>query len=431
MVFFTNRILECMTCKKSCNVLLVRFFRLGRVFMIKRDIAEHVQRFTTKMPVLCILGPRQSGKTTLAKELFSHYAYFSLENKQVLATAMADPALFLKECLQGRPGVVFDEFQNCPDLLSAIQIYVDESKLLGTIILTGSQNYLMMESISQSLAGRVALFTLLPLSINELQQAQLLASDVTELIFNGSYPRLYQADITPNELYPDYINTYLERDIRTLKTVQDLLLFKTFVSLCAGRIGQILSVASLANDCGISVATANAWLSLLEASYLIFFLRPHHVNFSKRLIKSPKLYFHDTGIACNLLGIQSAADLVNHHARGHLFENFVISECNKMYYNARQQPRLYFWRDHTGNEIDLVIDRAGTLIPLEIKSSSLPSESMAKGLLFWHKISEQPLNTTYLLYAGDQSYALPGGVNLVSWRTLADNAMQEVFGLAN
>ncbi len=397
--------------------------------MIKRDMAAFVQQFVTKMPVLCILGPRQSGKTTMAQELFPHYAYVSLENRNELARAIADPMLFLKESLQGKLGVVFDEFQHSPGLLSAIQLYVDATQALGTIVLTGSQNYLMMERITQSLAGRVALFTLLPLSVHELQQASLLPVDVTTLIFKGSYPRLYKFNLTADELYPDYINTYLERDVRTLLTVKDLQLFKTFVGLCAGRIGQVLSVASLANDCGISVITANSWLSLLEASYLIFFLRPHHVNFNKRLIKSPKLYFNDTGIACNLLGIKSAESLITHHARGHLFENFVISECNKIYYNARQQPRIYFWRDHTGNEVDLVIDREGMLTPIEIKSAGQPSVQMAKGLHFWHKISEQPLEETYLLYAGEQSYSLENGIKVLGWRALAGDVLRDVIGI--
>lgn len=370
------------------------------------------------MPVLCILGPRQSGKTTLAKHCFPDYRYFSFEDHGTKAIAEQDPAAFLRNHLASGTGIIIDEFQRCPEILSAIQVYVDETKSTGSIILTGSQNYLMMASISQSLAGRIVLIDLLPLSINELRQAGLLPSNVNELIVKGGYPRLYADPTLPKSVvYEDYINTYLERDVRTLQHVQNLSQFHTFISLCAGRIGQLLNLSSLAVDAGISVNTAKQWISLLETSYLIFLLQPHHANFNKRLTKSAKLYFYDTGIACQLLDIDSADALFQHNMRGALFENFVIGESIKWYRSNKKLPRLYFWRDHTGHEIDLIVDRAGALIPVEIKSAGVVRNTMTDGLNFWHNLTEHPLEQSYVIYTGIDGHP-SAGPHFVAWQNI-------------
>lgn len=407
-------------CKNAVNRAIRSFntLMLGELRMINRDSAAYITFIAPKMPVLCILGPRQSGKTTLARHSFPHYLYFSCEDRGTAAIIEQDPAAFLNNHLSAAPGIIIDEFQRCPDILSAIQVYVDETNRKGSIILTGSQNYLMMAGISQSLAGRIVLITLLPLSINELQQAHQLPQNINDLIFRGGYPRLYaDASLPSNEVYEGYINTYLERDIRTLQQVQNLSLFHTFIQLCANRIGQLLNFSSLANESGISVNTAKQWISLLETSYLVYLLQPHHANFNKRLTKSPKLYFYDTGIASQLLNIASPHALFQHSMRGALFENLVVSECIKWYRSHNLRPHLYFWRDHTGHEIDLIIDHAEKLFPLEIKSAGIARNTMTDGLAFWHKLTGHPLEESYVIYTGMESHRSTGS-QFVPWQQL-------------
>ncbi|MCL4380299.1 ATP-binding protein, partial [Candidatus Dependentiae bacterium] len=283
-------------------------------------MTEYLQKFAQFFPIIALLGPRQSGKTTLAQEVFKDYHYINLENLGLQEAAFADPQGFLEKLLEHQ-GVIIDEFQQVPRLLSYLQIIVDREKKPGFFILTGSHNFLMNQSISQSLAGRVGILTLLPLSNKEIVDAQLQAKFSEEAVVKGCYPRLFGGKtLGPQYVYPSYIQTYLERDVRSIVNVTDLSLFKKFLGLCAGRVGQLVNVSALASDCGISMQTVKSWLSILEASYIIFLLQPYHKNFNKRLVKSSKLYFYDTGIACSLLGIDSAQQLELHYMRGQLFE---------------------------------------------------------------------------------------------------------------
>jgi predicted AAA+ superfamily ATPase len=385
--------------------------------MIKRDISKLILNDAKYFPVIAILGPRQSGKTTLAQSLFSSYTYVSLEEPKTRDAAINDPRKFLKDSI-GSTGVIIDEAQRAPDLFSYIQTYVDLHKKNGQIILTGSQNFLLMQSISQSLAGRIALNTLLPLSINELKKANLLIDNPDQVVAKGFYPRIFDEHLDPNRWFPLYTTTYLERDIHLIQQVTDLKTFQRFTALCAGRIGQILNLSSLANDCGISVNTAKGWLSLLETSYIVFLLYPHYKNFSKRLIKNPKLYFYDTGLACSLLNITDAATLNSHYLRGGLFECMIISDLIKECYNMGKRPWCFFWRDHTGHEVDCLIERGQSLFPIEIKAGLTISKSYIEGLTFWNKIAEAPASNSFVFYAGDQQTTW-NDCNIVSWQSCA------------
>ncbi len=381
--------------------------------MIKRDLQEQLIKSAKYYPVVSILGPRQSGKTTLAKNTFINHKYVSLEDLDMRKFAKEDPRAFL-ETYKNEHGIILDEFQNVPDILSYIQTYVDTHQQMGYFVLTGSQNFLVNETISQTLAGRISINTLLPLSISELNQASLLPDNVNNLIYKGFYPAIYSRQVPAELWYHDYLQTYVERDVRQITQVTDLSLFQTFVRLCAGRIGQLLNLTSLANDCGISDHTARRWISLLEASYIIFLVQPHHKNFSKRLIKSPKIYFYDTGFASYLLNI-SPDQLFTHYLRGGLFECLVIAELYKHYYNAGQRPQVYFWRDVSGNEIDCILERGQELIPIEIKSGMTISENFFSGLKHWNTLATGKPEGGYLVYGGyeDQKRTV---ANILSWK---------------
>lgn len=382
--------------------------------MICRDLEFYLRRDAGYYPVVTLTGPRQSGKTTLAKEVFANHDYRSLEDLETRQFAQEDPRGFLRT----HPGpVVLDEVQRCPDLVSYIQTEVDRDDTPGRFVLTGSQNFLLMERISQSLAGRSAVLHLLPLSRSELEgQSSVLPVDPShlfenkktrldgwELIRTGLYPRIHDRGIPAAIWLPDYIRTYVERDLRSLVNVGDLETFERFLALCAGRTGQLLNFSALASDTGIAVDTARRWISILKTSFLIFLLRPHHRNFNKRIIRSPKLYFHDTGLACQLLGIKTREQLLNHPLRGALFENFVIAETQKRYIHHREEAPLFFWRDQTGHEIDLLIDHAGQLFPCEIKSGATVQSSMFETLRWWHRLTQSPPENATLLYGGGEA----------------------------
>lgn len=388
--------------------------------MIERNIVEKFKYLATKFPVVAVLGPRQSGKTTIARSAFSNYKYISLEDFDARVLAQKDPRAFLR--IHGDyEGVILDEIQNVPELLSYIQTHVDNSKKNGYFILTGSQNFLVNEAITQTLAGRIAILTLLPLSIDEIEQAGLFPSNKEEVIFNGCYPRVYDQNILPEDFFPNYIKTYLERDVRGIRNVADLTLFQTFIKLCAGRVGQLVNLTSLGNDCGISSGTAKSWLSLLEASYIVFTLQPHYKNFSKRLVKAPKIYFYDTGLACSLLGISSQEQLSSHYLRGGLFESYIISDIMKQFYNKGIQPSIYFWRDKAGHELDCLIERGAKLIPIEIKSGETITDSYFDGLEYWNSLSGADPKDGYVIYAGDSMQERKKG-NIIGWKS-----MPEVF----
>ena len=383
---------------------------------IKRNIEKYLKEFANFFPVIAVIGPRQSGKTTLVKNFFANYYYLNLENLDVKQAAVTDPRGFLEKLLS-YDGVIIDEFQNAPELLSYLQIIVDREKCPGFFILTGSQNFLVSQSISQSLAGRVGILTLLPLSIQEVNSTGLQAKFAEEAIFRGSYPKIFEMNnLAPQYVYPSYIQTYLERDVRTITNVTNLTLFKKFLGLCAARAGQLLNVSALASDAGVSIQTVNAWLSILQASYIIFLQQPYHHNFNKRLIKSPKLYFFDTGILCSLLGLENVEQLENHYLRGALFENFIVSDIYKQFFNRAQNPNIYFWRDSHGNEVDCVVERGLGALPIEIKASMTFDTKFISGLVNWNKLAG--FQKSMLIYGGTEEFVIKD-CEVKSWRNFA------------
>lgn len=389
--------------------------------MFRRKLEAILLKRAEKMPVIAILGPRQSGKTTLAKGVFNQHKYVSLENYDNRELASVDPKRFLEMHLNDH-GVILDEIQHAPKLLSYIQTYVDEEHRPGHVILAGSQNILVNQDVSQTLAGRVAIFTLPPLSIAELSENSLLANSVEKLAYKGSYPRVYAYDLEPTSWYLDYIETYVERDVRQVGNISDLSTFKRFIRLCAGQVGQLLNFTSLANDCGIDQRTAKNWISILEASYIVFLLQPHYVNFRKRLIKSPKLYFYDTGIICALLDIKSSEQLDTHYLRGSIVESLIISEIFKHYYNHGERPQhVYFWRNQAGNELDCIIQKDNKLVPIEIKAGKTVSSSFFAGLNYWSELAKEEGARGYVIYGGQDNQDWPQG-QVVSWQHL-----EEVF----
>ncbi len=387
--------------------------------MFRRDLEEVIVRLAGKFPVLSITGPRQSGKTTLVREIFKNYNYVLLEYVDEREYAQADPRGFLKK-YSNEYGLIIDEIQYAPELLSYIQGIVDEYDRPGYFILTGSQDFSISQAISQSLAGRVGVLTLLPLSIHELKNNNLLASTIEETVFSGGYPRMYDKDIVPLDFYPSYIRTYIERDVRQMINVVDLDTFQKFIRLCAGRTGQVLNLTSLGNDCGISHNTAKAWISILQASYIVFLLQPYHSNFNKRLIKSPKLYFYDSGLACSLLRIKSADELFDHYNKGGLVEGFIIADFYKQYYHNGQEPGLFFWRDSAGHEIDCIIEESNRLVPIEIKAGETFSPRFFDALLYWkNDVVESADMTGFVVYAGNQEQSRSQG-EVVSWKNAGD-----------
>jgi len=392
--------------------------REGAVAMIPRLLKHELLEASLQLPVVAILGPRQSGKTTLAKATFHKHTYISLEDLDTRQRAIEDPRKFLHDICNGNTnGVILDEFQNAPAILSYIQTLVDQAERPGYFILTGSQNFLVNQEITQTLAGRIALLTLLPLSIAELKAEMLLPETTEGILFKGLYPRIYAHNVNPATWYRDYIETYLERDVRQITQVKDLTQFKYFVQLCAGRVGQIINYASLASDCGIDVRTAKEWFSLLEASYVVFTLQPHHKNFNRRLVKAPKLYFYDTGLVCSLLKIETSDQLLTHYMRGNLFECLIIAELYKRFFNKNRRPSISFWRDNHGQEIDCIIEKASQLIPIEIKSCMTPYPKIFNELQKWYEVSESTTANGYVIYGGNETQSRLHGTAL-SWKNL-------------
>ncbi len=386
--------------------------------MFKRSLTPKLKNVAAHFPVVTLLGPRQAGKTTLVRSTFPQHTYISLEKLDVRDFALSDARGFL-ETYAGKEGVIIDEVQHAPGLLSYIQTKVDEHRQPGCFILTGSQNLLVNQSVAQTLAGRTSLQTLLPFTLEELRQAQALPDKMENALFNGFYPSIYAQKVPPADWYSSYIRTYVERDVRQIKNITDLRLFQTFLKLCAGRIGQLLNISSLANDCGIGVSTAKGWLSLLEASYLIFLLQPHYKNFSKRLVKSPKLYFYDTGLACSLLGLETSQSIATHYLRGGLFESMIISDLIKQRYNVGLPPNIYFWRDKLGHEVDCIIDKDGKLIPIEIKAGMTISSDYFQSLGKWCALAETNPANGIVIYAGDAAQKRQNG-QVIGWQNISD-----------
>jgi predicted AAA+ superfamily ATPase len=388
--------------------------------LIARTLTKILIEDAKKAPVLAILGPRQSGKTTVAREAFPKHSYVSLEDYDVREFATTDPRKFLKDH-ENENGIILDEVQHVPTLLSYIQTSVDLQRRPGYYILTGSQNFTVNQAITQTLAGRISIHTLLPLSIDELKQAGNLPETSETLLLKGLYPIIYGQDYDPTKWYRDYLRTYVERDVRTLGKVEDLSTFVRFLKLCAGRIGQPANFASLAADTGISAATAKAWLSILEASYIIFLLQPHYKNFSRRLVKTPKIFFFDPGLACSLLGIEDEKQLQTHYLRGGLFETMIISDLHKQFYNIDRAPHIYFWGDKQ-HEVDCIIERAEQLFPIEIKAGQTISGSYFSGLTYWNDLANADPAHGFVVYAGDTNSTRSAG-NIIGWRqagTLVD-----------
>lgn len=382
--------------------------------MIPRTATQTLLHLAQGYPILAITGPRQSGKTTLAKATFAEKRYISLEDPDERLFATEDPRGFLARFPDG---AILDEAQHCPALFSYLQTLVDNKRQMGQFVLTGSQQFGLMSNISQTLAGRVGLVQVLPFSLSELQHAGIVVKQLDELLYRGLYPPLYDRDLEPAHWFSNYVMTYVERDVRQLIEVQNLSLFQRFLKMCAARTGQLLNLSSLSNDCGISHTTARKWLSVLEAGYIVFLLQPHHQNFGKRLVKTPKLYFHDTGLAAFLLGIRDTEHLSIHSSRGALFENFVISELLKKRFNAGLSANLYFWRNNIGDEIDVILEQGSKLQPIEIKSAQTIAPQFMSGLNKWMGIAGESALPPQLIYGGTESMTR-NGVQILSWQAI-------------
>jgi len=365
------------------------------------------------------LGPRQSGKTTLVKDTFPEYSYITLEDLDTRLSAHEDPRGFLQAYAHHK-GLIIDEAQEVPSLFSYMQGIMDKEYRPGFFILTGSQNFLMHEKITQTLAGRIALLTLLPLSIEELSNAGILPHDYEAAIIKGGYPQIYERNLDVRTWCSNYITTYVEKDVRQLLNITDVLTFGKFLKLCAARIGNLINYAELARDCDISPHTAKEWITILETSYIIKMVSPYYRNFNKRLIQHPKLYFYDTSLVCQLLNIRTNDEFFNHPLRSAIFESFIISEMFKYNYNHNESPQLYFWRDSQGHEIDCIIEKNfTTLIPVEIKASKTLSSNFFDGLMDWQKISKQEDVTPYVIYGGFDSIKREKG-HVFSWHHIID-----------
>lgn len=384
---------------------------------VSREIYNELIESCRTFPVVTITGPRQSGKTTLLKNVFPDKKYVSLEDPDIRQLAIADPRSFLN---QSESGLIIDEIQRVPELVSYIQGIVDKLQIPGYYILSGSQQFELSQTISQSLAGRTAILRLLPFSVHEIQVISA-GSTVDELLFKGFYPRLYNLpQVNPSRYYNSYLETYIERDLRQMVNVKDLRQFELFVRLCAGRTGQIFVASNLAGEVGVSVPTIQSWLSILEASYLVYMLQPLHANINKRLIKSPKIFFYDTGLAAFLSGINEPTQLFNHPLKGSLFENLVVMEVLKNKYNHFKPYQLYFYRDSNGNEVDLILDYLTHYDGIEIKSSQTFDKSFFKGLNHIRGILPGKIRNTMVCYAGETEQN--AGINqLVNFKNITDH----------
>lgn len=356
-----------------------------------------------------MVGPRQSGKTTLVKECFPKKPYVSLENPDERELATEDPRAFLARYPKG---AILDEIQRTPLLFNYLQEILDSSEEDGLFILTGSNNILLQENVTQSLAGRIGVLDLLPLSYNEVHK-QTEKKTLPQLIITGFYPEIHKKNRNPNQWYKSYVRTYVERDVRQIKQIENSLLFQKFIKLCAGRVGQQVNMTSLSNACGIDIRTVESWLSILEKTYIIFLLRPYHDNFNKRLVKSSKLYFYDTGLSCFLLNIKTEEEYLNSHFRGALFENFIIAEHIKNNENFQLDQQFYYWRENNGVEIDLIVENANEITPVEIKSAQTYSKDFSKNLKKFKNYSK--LKKGVVLYNGNSEFAGTDGIQVKNW----------------
>lgn len=387
---------------------------LNKRMYIKRDAQKIIKKLLGQYPAVVLTGPRQSGKSTLAKNILKNAIYVSLEDLDEREFARSDPRGFLKRFENG--GII-DEIQKLPELVSYLQSFLDNKKKNVPIILTGSAQLTLLANVSQTLAGRIAIIELLPLSHQELTKSNVAPESMEQLFLKGFYPRLYKEKINSSDWYQDYVKTYIERDIRDLLKIHNLGVFQRFLKMCASRAGQILNLSSLAGDCGISHSTASAWFNILEATYVIFRLEPHYKNFSKRLIKSPKLFFYDTGLLCFLLDVKSDTELETHSSRGAIMENWVAAEIIKARFNAHKPRNFYFWRDNKGSEVDFIIDHGQKLIPVEIKSGITVASDFFKNIFYWSKLAGNSAEKGYLIYAGEDNQ-FRTGINVLGWKSI-------------
>lgn len=388
--------------------------------MLTRQLEKVLLRVKTTFPVIAIVGPRQSGKTTLCRNFFTEKPYVSFENPDMKERFAADPRGFLSNY---EAGAIFDEAQNCPELFSYLQEVVDGSSRMGRFILTGSQQFRLHSGISQSLAGRVATFRLLPFSFCELRQSEVYGPALAEVpldthLLRGSYPPIYDRQPDVALWYSNYVQTYVERDVRSILNVSDLGTFQRFIRLCAARTGQLVNFSEIGDQAGVSHNTIKSWISILETSCILFLLKPYYTNFSKRLVKTPKLYFYDTGLLCWLLSIKDTTQLNLHPMRGPIFESFVISEILKARFNRGEESNLYFWRDQNGNEIDLLLDQGIDQTPVEIKSGMTFKPDFCKTIRKWESISGSTQNPV-VIYGGEESFQYKN-CSVKDWRMIGE-----------
>jgi predicted AAA+ superfamily ATPase len=401
--------------------------------MIPRHLAPYILKYSKEYPILALVGPRQSGKTTLAKLLFPSYKYISLENLDFRQQAAEDPRGFLKD--HGNY-LILDEVQRVPELFPYLQELVDLRQDPAQYILTGSSQFLLIESITQSLAGRIVTFKLFPLTYTELygypadsnfesvfrtrhsSRIKMDQNELYQMIWQGFYPRIHDKQIDSYKWYENYLLTYVERDVRTLLRVKNLRLFSNFLKIVAAQSGQLMNYANIGGAIGVSLPTVKEWISILEASGLIYILPPYFENFSKRIVKTPKIYFVDTGLLCHLLSIRNIEHLKTHPLLGSIFENFMVSECFKRFYNLGETPPLYFWRDQTGNEVDLLIQGGTSGFPLEFKLSQSYHSDFKKGIVRWLELEKNSAESGFVVYCGEHAVQIQSSVPAVPWYVL-------------
>jgi predicted AAA+ superfamily ATPase len=401
--------------------------------MIRRNLETAIRIYSSQYPVVAIVGPRQSGKTTLARYMFPDHQYLSMENLDIRHMAQDDPRGFLDD--YGK-NIILDEIQRVPSLFSYLQEIVDLDESPASYILTGSQPFLLMEKITQSLAGRMITFQLYPFSFNELYGAKpdknidsifkikqrdikgVEKIDMYRMIFTGMYPRIHDKKLDARKWIENYILTYIERDIRSLVNIDNLKLFEDFLKICASMSGQLINYTSISNAIGVSQPTAKKWLSLLETSGILFVLPPHYKNFKKRIVKTPKLYFTDTGVLSFLLSIRNPDELIRHPLWGNIFETFMISELYKRVYHTGEKPPFYFWRDKTGNEIDLIVDIGSKLLPIEIKASKTYSPELKTNIFSWLNLKNNPSEKGFVIYRGEEVIGKRSAVSVIPWWNL-------------
>jgi uncharacterized protein len=396
------------------NSIFVQFFNYF-CKMITRKAQIKLLKLSNSFKAIAVIGPRQAGKTTLVKATFPDKPYYSLENPDIRNFAIEDPRGFLNTMPNG---AILDEAQRVPLLFSYLQEILDSSSEKGMFILTGSNNFLLQENISQTLAGRVAYLNLLPFTVNELKSGNVLPETDEKVLFNGFYPPVYDQNINPIDWMPNYIKTYIERDVRQIKNVTDLLVFEKFMRVLAGRTGQELNLSAICNEVDVNLKTIQSWIGILENSFIIYLLKPYHQNYNKTIVKRPKVYFYDTGLVCSFLRISDAVHLENHPLKGSIFETMVVIELVKKFTNNGIVPPLFYWRDKTGHEIDVIVDNSDKLTPIEIKSGKTINSDFFKHLKYWNNLSKN--QNALVIYSGNQEQQRSDGTLVTNWSNIDD-----------